>query len=177
MGVLYIYPIYRPPGLLLGSCPGGSWPSCEHRTFGERAAHRQDPAPALRRQGRVPLWPDSILFVLRGAVSARCPPHAAPAARAYRPEPAVVRGGGGSRRTGDLARSCVHLDRPSWPSSLCPRVGTRCASPSALKPGVVGGQAGDSLDRAARPVRRPGGGRGGEARRIVAHLVEVARIN
>ena len=42
-----------------------------------------------------------------------------------------------------------------------------------------GGQAGDPLDRAARPVRRPGGGRGGEARRVVvvARLVEMARIN
>ena len=33
-----------------------------------------------------------------------------------------------------------------------------------LEPGVVGGQAaGDPLGRAARPVLRPGGGRGGEA--------------
>ena len=45
----------------------------------------------------------------------------------------------------------------------------RASSASAL--GVVGGHAGCPLDRAARPVRRPGGGRGGEARRIVAHLV------
>ena len=46
-----------------------------------------------------------------------------------------------------------------------------------LELGVVGGQTGDPLGRAARPVRRPGGGRGGEARRVVARLVEVVRIN
>ena len=36
----------------------------------------------------------------------------------------------------------------------------------------LGGQTGDPLGRAARPDRRPGGGRGGEARRVVARLVE-----
>ena len=48
IGCIYIYPIYRPPGLLLGSCPGGSWPSCVRCTFGDRVAHRQDPARTLR---------------------------------------------------------------------------------------------------------------------------------
>ena len=35
----------------------------------------------------------------------------------------------------------------------------------------LGGQAGDPLGRAARPDRRPGGGRDGEACRVVARLV------
>ena len=51
------------------------------------------------------------------------------------------------------------------------------SEPARAKLGVAGGQAGAPLGRAARPpVRRPGGGRGGEARRVVARLVGQDRI-
>ena len=105
--VYYIYPIYRPTGLLLGSCPGGSWPSCERHTL--RGSVRRpgcgrtrEPAPGPRARCG-PACGQTLFSLVRVAAPAPCPRCSAPAGTGLERVPLVARGVGG-RRTGSLVR-------------------------------------------------------------------------